>query len=132
MGEHSEGQQTNHGQRRTLVGCVRGTGGMCPGLEGGHDGIRRSDEKARVGWTSELEYSAYIDDITIATTAQFAPLVMTKLRETLERHGLELRKDKCTAYCPTPERDEDIREEMTQFLKWTPDGPMILGTASDG
>ena len=42
---------------------------------------------------------------------------MTKLRETLERHGFELRKDKCTAYYPTPERADCIREEMTQFLK---------------
>ena len=58
------------------------------------------DEEMRkqpVGWTTELEYWAYVDHITIATTAELAPLVMTKLRETLERHGLELRKDKCTA-----------------------------------
>ena len=88
--------------------------------------------KQGVGWTNELEYWSYVDDITIATTAELAPLVMTKLRETLERHGLELRRDKCTAHCPTPERVECIREEMTQFLKWTPEGPMILGTASDG
>ena len=40
--------------------------------------------------------------------------------------------DVITAYCPTPERVEGIREEMTQFLKWTPEGLMILGTASDG
>ena len=60
--------------------------------------------KQRVGWTTELEYWAHVDDITTATTAEFAPLVMTKLRETLVWHGLELRKDKCTAYCPTPER----------------------------
>ena len=75
-----------------------------------------------VGSAPELEYWAYVDDITIATTAELAPLVMTELKETLERHGLELRKDKCTAYCPTPERVECIREEMTQFLKWTLDG----------
>ena len=93
------------------------------------------DEEMRkqgVGWTTELEYWAYVDDITMATTAEFAPLVLTKLRETLQRDGLELRRDKCTASCPTPERVEDIREEVTQFLKWTPDGLMILGTASDG
>ena len=98
-------------------------------------GMTEFDEEMRkqgVGWTTELEYWAYVDDITMATTAELAPLVMTKLRERLERHGLELRKDKCTAYCPTPERVEDIREEITQFLKWTPDGSMILGTASDG
>ena len=65
------------------------------------------DEEMRkqgVGWTTELEYWAYVEDITTATTAELAPLVMTKLRETLERHSLELRKDKCTAYCPTPEK----------------------------
>ena len=48
------------------------------------------DEEMRkqgVGWTTELEYWAYVDDITIATTAELAPLVMAKLRETLERHG---------------------------------------------
>ena len=101
-------------------------------LEGGHDGIRRRDEKQGVGRRTELEYWAYVDEITTATTAELAPLVMAKLRETLERHGLELRKDKCTAFCPTPERVEDIREEMTHFLKWTPNGLMILGTASDG
>ena len=48
--------------------------------------------KQGVGWATELENWAYVDDITIATTAELAPLVMTKLRETLERHGLELRK----------------------------------------
>ena len=68
--------------------------------------------KQGVRWTTELEYSAYVDDMTIATAAELAPLVMTKLRETLERHGLELRKDKCTAYCPIPERAECIREEV--------------------
>ena len=67
------------------------------------------DEEMRkqgVGWTTQLKYWAYVDDITIATTAEFAPLVMTKLRETQERHGVELRKDQCTAHCPTPERVE--------------------------
>ena len=93
------------------------------------------DEEMRkqgVGWTTELEYWAFVDDITIATTAELAPSVMTKLRETLERRGLELRKDKCTAYCQTPERVEDIREERTQFLKWAPDGLIISRTASNG
>ena len=55
------------------------------------------DEEMRkqgVGWTTELEYWAYVDDITIATTAEFATFVMTKLRETLGVQGLELRKDK--------------------------------------
>ena len=33
--------------------------------------------------------------------------------ETLERHGLELRNDHCTADCPTPERTENIQEEQT-------------------
>ena len=81
--------------------------------------------------TTELEYWACIDDITIATTAELAPRVMDRLREIVERHGLELRSDKCTAYCPTPGRADGVREEMTQFVKWTPDGLMILGTASD-
>ena len=48
------------------------------------------DEEMRkqgVGWTTELKYWAYVDDITMATTAELAPLVMAKLRETLERHG---------------------------------------------
>ena len=57
---------------------------------------------------------------------------MTKLKETFETHGLELRNDKCTAYCPTPERTADIREEMTQFVKLTTSVFMILGMASDG
>ena len=118
-------QQTNHGQRRTPVAFALAL----------RVALAEFDEEMRkqgVGWTTELEYWAYVDDITIATTAEFAPLVMTKLRETLERHGLELRKDKCTAYCPTPETVEDTREEMTQFLKWTLDGLTILGTASGG
>ena len=51
---------------------------------------------------------------------------MTKLKETLERQGLGLRSDKCTAYCPTPERAESIREKMTQIAKWAPTGLMIL------
>ena len=70
--------------------------------------------------TTELEYWVWVDVTTTATTAELAPLVMTKLKATLERHGLELRKDKCTAYCPTPKRVEGIREGMTQFLKLTP------------
>ena len=57
---------------------------------------------------------------------------MAKFKETLERHGLELRKDKCTTYCPTPEGVEGIRKEKRQIVKWTPEGFMILGTASDG
>ena len=109
--------QTTCGQRWTSAGCVRGSGGVCAGSE--------NRKKQRVYW-------AYVNDITKVTTAELAPLVMTKLKETLERHILELRKDKCTAYCPTPERVECIREEMTQFLKWTPEGLMILATASDG
>ena len=83
--------------------------------------MRNKGSGARPSWTAGR----------MLTTAELAPLVMAKLRETLERHGLELRKDKCTAYCPTPERVEGIREEMTQFLKWTPEGFMILETASD-
>ena len=74
--------------------------------------------KQGVGLTTELECWAYVDDITIATTGELAPLVMAKLKETLERHGLELGNDKWTAYCPTPERAEGIREEMTQLVKW--------------
>ena len=131
MDEHSQGLQTNCGQTWTPAGCVRGSGGVC----GLRVAVKEFDEEMRkqgVGWTTELEYWAYVDDITIATTAELAPLVMTKLRETLERHGLELKKDKCTAYCPTPERVADIQEEMTQFLKWTLEGHMILETASDG
>ena len=57
---------------------------------------------------TELEYWAYVDGITIATTAELAPCVMAKLKETREKHGLELRSDKCTAYCPTPERTTKI------------------------
>ena len=88
--------------------------------------------KQGVGLTTEPEYWAYVDDITIATTAELAPIVMGRLKEILERHGLELRSDKRTAYCPTPERADGVREEMTRFVKWTPNGLMILGTASDG
>ena len=82
--------------------------------------------KQGIGLTSELESWAYVDDITIATTAELAPRVMDRLKEILERHGLELRSDKCTAYCPTPGRADGVREEMTRFVKWTPDGLMIL------
>ena len=82
--------------------------------------------------TTDMEYWAYVDDITLATTPELAPFVMTKLKETLERHGMELRSDKCTACCPMSERSDGIREEMKQFVKWTPECLMILGTASDG
>ena len=88
--------------------------------------------KQGVGLTTELEYWAYVDDLTIATTAEVAPKVMDRLKEILERHGLELRSDRRTAYCPTPGRVDGVREEMTRFVKWTPDGLMIMGTASDG
>ena len=86
----------------------------------------RRDEATRVGFTDELEYWALVDDdITIATTAELATFVMNKL-------GLELRNEKCAPYCPIPERRDHIREEMTQRVKWTPDGLMIMGTAIDG
>ena len=88
--------------------------------------------KPEVGLMTELEYWAYADDITLATTTELAPFVMTKLKETLERQGMELRSDKCAANCPTPARPDEIREEMKRFVKWTPGGLMILGTASDG
>ena len=88
--------------------------------------------KYEVGLTTELEYWAYVDDITIATTAELAPRVMDRLKEILERHGLELISDKCSAYCPTPGRADGVREEVTRFVKWTPDGLVVLGTASDG
>ena len=55
---------------------------------------------------------------------------MGQLKETLEKQGLELRSDKGTACCPTPERTDKIREQMTQFVKWMPNGLMILGRAS--
>ena len=100
MDEHS---QTICGQRWTLAGCMQGTGGVCAGPEGG---MREFDEETRkqgVGWTTELEYWAYVDDIAIATTAELAPLVMTQLREPLQSHGLELRKDK---HCILPNTRE--------------------------
>ena len=50
------------------------------------------------GTTTDLEYWAYVDDITLATTLELAPFVMAKLNETWERHGMELRSGKCTAY----------------------------------
>ena len=87
--------------------------------------------KQGVGLTTELEYWAYVDDITTATTAEMALSVMDRLQEIQEKHGLELRSDKCTAYCPTPGRADGVREEMTRFVKLTPGGLMILGTSSD-
>ena len=45
---------------------------------------------------------------------------------------MELRSDKCTAFCPQPGRCDGVRGEMKQFVKWTPQGLMILGTASGG
>ena len=70
--------------------------------------------------------------MTPSKEPDLAPHVMTKFKETLETHGLELRNDKCTAYYATPERIAKIREDMTQFVKWTPSGLMILGTATGG
>ena len=130
VGKHSRRQPTDHSQRWSTARCVRGA---CEAfarvamMEFEHE-----MRKQGVELTTELEYWAYVDDITIATTAELAPTVMGKLKEILERRGLELRRDKCTAYCPTPERADGVREEMTQFVKWTPNGLMILGKASDG
>ena len=125
LGEHTARQPADRGERWFSAGCMRGTSCLCSGPAGGVDRIRRNE--------TELECWARVDDITIATTAELAPFVTAKLKETLEeKHGLELRSAKCTAYCPTPERTIKIREEMTQFVKWTPSGLMIWGTASDG
>ena len=44
-----------------------------------------------VGSTTELEYWAWVDDISIATAAALAPFVMAKLQETHWRSvGLSL------------------------------------------
>ena len=85
------------------------------------DGVAPSKEPA---WANTQRGSRpNVDDITTATTAEQAPLVMTKLVETVERHGLKLRKDirkdKCTAYCSIPERPAKIRGDMTQHGKAT-------------
>ena len=93
--------------------------------------VRRRERNPGIGLRTALEYWENVDDITIATTAEVAPFILAKLNETLEKHGLELRNDKCTAHCPTPERSDNIREEMIQFVKWTPNDLMILGTATD-
>ena len=57
------------------------------------------------------EYSACVDDITLTTTGELAPLVMAKLKETLEKQSVEVRTDKCTAHCPTPGIADNIQEE---------------------
>ena len=83
--------------------------------------------KQGVGLTTELEYGAYVDDTTIATTAELAPLVMDRLKEILERHGLELRSDKCTACCPTPERADGVREGNDAICEIDSQWPHDLG-----
>ena len=91
--------------------------------------------KQGVGWTTELEYWAYVDDITTATTAELAPLVVCydQAQGNAGEHGLDRTQER-QMHCIllTPERVECIREEVTQFSKWTPEGLMILETASDG
>ena len=65
VGEHSEGQQTNCGQRRTPAGCVRGTGGVCAGSEGGHDCASFACSVTR-STTVEFQHN----DIMMKTTVQ--------------------------------------------------------------
>ena len=89
--------------------------------------LTESEDEMRSTVSVSLPNWAYVDDITIATTGELAPFVKTKLKWTLQRHGLELRSDKRAACCPTKARTSQIREEMTQFVKWTPTGIMILG-----
>ena len=57
-----------------------------------------------------VAYWAYVNDITMATTAELVSFIMTSLKETLEKHGIELRNETCTACGPTPERTDHIRE----------------------
>ena len=45
---------------------------------------------------------------------------------------MELRSGKWSACCPKSERLDKIRLEMKHFVKWTPEGLMILETACDG
>ena len=93
--------------------------------------LTESEDEMRSTVSVSLPNWAHVDDITMATTAEPAPFVKTKLKWTFQRHGLELRSDKCAAFCPTKARTSQIREEMTQFLKWKPSGIMILGMTSD-
>ena len=132
MGEHPGGDRPITVRDGLLQGACEAPVAFALALRVAMTEFEDEMRKQGVGLTTELECWACVDDITTATTAELSPKVMERLQETLERHGLELRSDKCTAYCPTPGRADGIREEMTRFVKWTPDGLMILGTASDG
>ena len=101
---------------------MRGAGGFCSGSAGGSDGIQGRDEEP-TEWGSRLSWNVkkYFDDIKIATTAELAPFVMAKLKETLEKHGFELGSDKCTAYCPTPERTDHTDTIRKMDAEWPHD-----------
>ena len=100
-----------------LKRCVRGAGCFRAGLEVAMMEFEDEMRKQGVGLTTELEYWAYVDDITIATTAELAPIVMGRLEEILERHGLELKKRQVHSLLPNirksrwrQRRNDAIRE----------------------
>ena len=131
VGEHAERSTADQSQRRVFTRRVRSVA-FALALRVALAEFDGETRKQASGATINLEYWASVDDITLATTPESAPFVMTKLKETLQKRGMEPRSDKCTAYCLTSREIDGIREEMKQFVKWTPEGLMILGTASDG
>ena len=78
--------------------------------------------KQGVQFTTELEYCAYVGDINgRAGTVCHDETQRDAWSSEATTHSL----------LQTPEITATIREKMTQFVKWTPSGLMIWGTASD-
>ena len=75
--KHREASPANHGGRLSLQGAREAKGGLLCWVA-----LAEFEDETRkhgVGFTSDMEHWAFVDDITLATTAELAPFVMAKL-----------------------------------------------------
>ena len=57
---------------------------------------------------------------------------MASLEGKVEKRRMLLNSQKSAAHCPTLGTTNDRKNAMTKHMRWTPNGLMILVTASDG
>ena len=83
-----------------------------------------------------IQLWAYVDDLTLELPVDLAPCILEHLRAALEAHGLHLRPDKCTAFCPAADGDwgriRTLTHDLSKYASYTPDGLRLLGTVAEG
>ena len=82
-----------------------------------------------------LQLWAYVDDLKLRLNPAIAPDILRLLKATLKEHGLSLRADKCSAYLPQPqtqEQREDLAKTLEGLAELRSQGLPLLGSVSDG